>query len=71
MASLELNSGIIYMWQKLQTSLLDDVKAKNSGVTLFGDSHSDSPGHGAKYGTYSLLETPIDSKLCCHFGSCA
>ena len=32
------------------------VKAKGVPLNLGGDGHADSPGHSAKYGSYSVLD---------------
>ena len=36
--------------------MLEDMKTQKKKLTIGGDGRADSPGHSAKYGTYSLLE---------------
>ena len=42
-------------WKNQQAEVLADLKSRESGVVLAGDGRYDSPGHCAKYCTYSLL----------------
>ena len=42
-------------YKKHQQTVLKDVKS-TIPLDLCGDGRSDSPGHSAKYGTYSLIE---------------
>ena len=41
-------------WERHQNSLFSFLK--DTGLVVAGDERADSPGHSAKYGTYSLLE---------------
>ncbi|XP_064476240.1 uncharacterized protein LOC135390343 [Ornithodoros turicata] len=42
------------VWQHHQTVMLE--AAQGQGLTLAGDGRADSPGHSAKYGTYTMLD---------------
>ena len=42
-------------WEKEQQNTLRQVKMKGA-VNLNGDWRCDSPGHNAKYGTYTLMD---------------
>ena len=36
--------------------MIDEIKKQDRTIDLFGDGRSDSPGHNAKYGTYTLMD---------------
>ena len=40
--------------------LLNKLKEKQQGLVIGGDGRSDSPGHSAKYGSYSMLELNLN-----------
>ena len=48
------------VWDKNQMLLLSNLLKKQKGLVLGGDGRSDSPGHSAKYGSYSMLELSIN-----------
>ena len=43
------------MWKEQQAEVFSGLKLKESAVVLAGDGRCDSPGHCAKYCTYTLL----------------
>ena len=44
-------------WQEQQTCLVECIKNKNNGdVCVCGDGRADTPGHSAKYGTYTIMD---------------
>nr|KAI8748670.1 hypothetical protein BgiMline_018102 [Biomphalaria glabrata] len=43
--------------------IINQLKITNLSLNLAGDGHSDSPGHNAKYGLYSILECQINKVL--------
>ena len=47
-------------WKNQQAEVFADLKSRKSGVFLAGDGRCDSPGHCAKYCTYTLLD--VNSK---------
>ena len=47
-------------WEKEQTRLINTLKDRVEPVTLAGDGRCDSPGHSAKYGTYTMLDVASD-----------
>ena len=47
-------------WEKEQTRVINTLKDRVEPVTLAGDGRCDSPGHGAKYGTYTMLDVVSD-----------
>jgi len=44
------------LWEKMQEDIINDIKAKPL-LKLNGDGRCDSPGHNAKYGTYTLMDS--------------
>ncbi|XP_071377166.1 uncharacterized protein [Centroberyx affinis] len=42
-------------WKRLQADLIQTL-SQTEGVTLGGDMRADSPGHSAKYGSYSVMD---------------
>ena len=51
-----LQPAVRSVWTRQQRSVFQDLKQKRIPLALAGDGRADSPGHSAKYGTYSLLE---------------
>ena len=47
-------------WEDEQKTVLNELKTRESGVVLAGDGRCDSPGHSAKYCTYTFLD--VESK---------
>ena len=62
-----LQPAINSVWKRSQDLLLKSLKEKGNPLVLAGDGRSDSPGHSAKYGSYSILELTcnkiVDFKL--------
>ena len=46
---------VINGWKEEQASIMAELRAIEGGLQLAGDCRSDSPGHSAKYGTYTLV----------------
>jgi len=56
-----IQPAVHQLWKKEQQHIFDNVKASsNSELTVAGDGRADSPGHSAKYGSYTLLDTNIN-----------
>ncbi|XP_026100436.1 uncharacterized protein LOC113071285 isoform X1 [Carassius auratus] len=51
---------IVQAWQNDQAKNFSDLRAMDGGLVLAGDCRSDSPGHCAKYGSYSLIEDRVN-----------
>lgn len=49
-----LQTSMNNLWEKRQKALFTQLK--NNPLELGGDGRADSPGHSAKYGTYSLID---------------
>ena len=47
-------------WETEQNNVIDTLKDRGEPVTLAGDGRCDSPGHSAKYGTYTMLDVQSD-----------
>lgn len=62
-----LHPAVQNTYQLQQSTLLNDIKAEGRELILGGDGRCDSPGHSAKYGTYSVMDVELnkilDSKL--------
>ncbi|XP_059411032.1 uncharacterized protein LOC132144237 [Carassius carassius] len=50
------NPTIVQAWRNEQRGIIRELKETGGGLILSGDCRSDSPGHCAKYGSYSLIE---------------
>ena len=44
------------VWKSQQEAFIAQFQQEKKGLILAGDGRSDSPGHSAKYGSYSLIE---------------
>lgn len=51
-----LQPAVLSTWKHHQEALFSELRKKQIPIVLAGDGRADSPGHSAKYGTYSLLE---------------
>jgi len=62
-----LHTAVQRTYQQQQSSLLNNIKAEGRELVVGGDGRCDSPGHSAKYGTYSLMDAEqnkiLDSQL--------
>ena len=62
-----LQPAVHSVWNRHQELLLSSLREKGDKLITAGDGRSDSPGHSAKYGSYSLLELTcnkiVDFKL--------
>jgi hypothetical protein len=53
------------VWQQQQADLFSRLRHLGGALCLTGDMRADSPGHCAKYGTYTIIETRV--KKIIHF----
>lgn len=44
-------------WERYKAGALEKIREAQTPLVLSGDMRADSPGHCAKYGTYSLMDT--------------
>ena len=54
---------IIDSWKDEQNVLFDRVRELDGAAQLGGDARADSPGHSAKYGTYTTMELKINKVI--------
>ena len=47
-------------WQMNQVAVLATLQSEQQGLVLGGDGRADSPGHSAKYGSYTMIELRIN-----------
>nr|XP_055069990.1 uncharacterized protein LOC129450961 [Misgurnus anguillicaudatus] len=50
-----IEPAIVYRWKTLQDTTLEQLRQQKN-VILGGDMRADSPGHSAKYGTYTMMD---------------
>lgn len=51
-----LQPTIASVWKNHQLKLLEQLKGEKRALILGGDGRADSPGHSAKYGSYTVME---------------
>jgi len=51
-----LQDAVRHVWKDHQEALFAGLQAEQQDLTCGGDGRADSPGHCAKYGTYTLME---------------
>ena len=51
-----LQPAINCVWETEQRTLINELQRKKQGLVLGVDGRADSPGHSAKYGTYSVVD---------------
>jgi solute carrier family 8 (sodium/calcium exchanger) len=51
---------ILTTWKEEQEQLFSILREMDGGLVIGGDGRNDSPGHSAKYGSYTVLEERIN-----------
>lgn len=51
-----LQPSISSVWNKHQAEIIRQLKGEKRPLVLGGDGRADSPGHSAKFGSYTLME---------------
>ena len=51
---------VIKMWKEEQDKIIQSVSSLEGGLVLSGDGRSDSPGHCAKYGAFTVIEQRVN-----------
>ena len=54
---------VIKMWKEEQDKVIERMSNLEGGVVLSGDGRSDSPGHCAKYGAFTVIEQRVNKVL--------
>ena len=54
---------VIKMWKEEQDKVIESMSNLEGGVVLSGDGRSDSPGHCAKYGAFTVIEQRVNKVL--------
>lgn len=60
---LYLHPLVFHSWQLEQSRRFDLLKAMPGSLIVSGDGRSDSPGHCAKYGTYTFMEQRMNKVI--------
>lgn len=51
-----LHLAISAVWEKHQAMLLTELRQEKRALVVGGDGRADSPGHSAKFGSYTTME---------------
>jgi len=51
-----LQPAILSVWIDRQTNMIETLRQRPGDVIIGGDMRADSPGHCAKYGSYTIME---------------
>lgn len=51
-----LQPAIVKVWENMQHKFVSHLMVLDKRLVLGGDARSDSPGHTAKFGSYTLME---------------
>ena len=54
---------IVHTWKEEQRRLFEVLGSMEGGLVIGGDGRSDSPGHCAKYGSYTVIEERINKVI--------
>ena len=54
---------VIKMWKQEQEKVIASMANLEGGLVLSGDGRSDSPGHCAKYGAFTVIEQRVNKVL--------
>ena len=54
--AIYLQPSLSLVWNKHQAEIMKQLKCEKRGLVLGGDGRADSPGHSAKFGSYTLME---------------
>ena len=54
---------VVKMWKQEQDKVIASLSNLEGGLVLSGDGRSDSPGHCAKYGAFTVIEQRVNKVL--------
>ena len=54
---------VLNFWESERSAMMEELSKMEGGLVLAGDGRSDSPGHCAKYGSYSVLEMRLNKVI--------
>ncbi|XP_071834545.1 uncharacterized protein [Apostichopus japonicus] len=60
---LYLQPAIVNTWERMQLKMVEDLKESEEKLVIGGDARNDSPGHTAKYGSYTFLEQNLNKVI--------
>ena len=60
---LYIHPTVFSFWKDHQQNLINTLLQMPGGLELAGDARSDSPGHSAKFTSYSMLESRINKVI--------
>ena len=55
-----LQPTVINMWESKRSELLTLLRQRGHGLDIAGDARCDSPGHNAKYGSFTFMELSLN-----------
>ena len=58
-----LQPAIVNVWDRMQHNLVEKLTEAGQPLVIGGDARNDSPGHTAKYGSYTFLEVNLNKIL--------
>ena len=51
-----LQPAVVTVWERQQAALVQELQESGEKLVIGGDARNDSPGHTAKYGSYTFME---------------
>lgn len=51
-----LQPTIVEIWNEHQTTYIEETKEAGRRICIGGDGRCDTPGHSAKFGSYSVMD---------------
>ena len=51
-----LQPAVVRVWERQQAAMISKIKEEDRRIVIGGDGRSDSPGHSAKFGSYTFMD---------------